>query len=112
MEVQVQVAAQVALGEVAEAEERVFDVGAEVAAAEGVVVERDAEVELPLHAGGVAEEVEVIAPAGKEELPLQVGELGGAGGCLLAHAGVFEWYEQGGNRAPAGVFEGVEQIER
>ncbi len=91
--------------------ERILHACAEGATAEHVVIKRDAEIELPLHFGFAAEEVDVVAPAGEEKFPLQIGELEKAGAFFCAHAGFFKGHEEGGDDTPFGVAQGEEQVE-
>src|SRR5882672_2145647 len=109
--VQVEVFAHETVGHAGEAIKRILDAVAEQLAAEHVVIERNAQRKLHRRLSAFPE-VQVIFPAGVEELPLQVGHLNQLCALFLLHARVFERHEESRNESSPRVTQVVKQFER
>src|SRR5579884_1950180 len=79
-------------------------------AAEQVVIQRNAQPEEEFFFRAPVK-VEVIAPAGKEKLPLPVRELRQLSALAAGQPCIFEWREQRRYHAPLGALEGMQQIQ-
>src|SRR5262249_26778870 len=89
-EIEIEFSAQEPFGESPQSVKRILDRVSEELASEHVVVDRDAESELQLRMEIVVEKVEVVSPAGEEELPLQIGKLDELRAAVLFKPRVFK----------------------
>ena len=92
-EIQIELVLEYPFRKVPQTQEGVFHSPAEQAAAQEVVVQRDAQVVDQMRASCAVEEIHVVPPAGKEKLPLQVGEPVKFRALVFLQARIFQWHK-------------------